>query len=164
KSGAGDGDTPRFEAPIEIADVKIRLQPFAADWDHDGHVDVIVSAASGEIVWIRNLGRSRFAPGVPLRVPAVPYSPFASVVDWNGDGDEDLLVGTAYGYTCWFERSFLEQGYSIARGRGSQPDRKAGGGDGHVGSAPNGSCGVHSELGRHRLRNGWDRRRDRCGP
>jgi hypothetical protein len=125
-AGTRDGDVSRFEAPFEIADVKIRLQPFAADWDRDGQFDVIASAASGEIVWIRNLGKSRFAPGVPLPVPAVPYGPFASVVDWNGDGDEDLLVGTAYGYTCWFERSFLEQGYAIARLCPGHPDHEAG--------------------------------------
>jgi hypothetical protein len=113
-AGAKDNHAPRFEAPIAIADVKIRLQPFAADWDHDGRIDVIASVASGAIVWIRNLGHGRFAPGVPLSVPAVPYSPLASVVDWNDDGDEDLVVGTAYGYTCWFERSFLERGYAVA--------------------------------------------------
>jgi hypothetical protein len=50
-----------------------------------------------------------------MKIPAVPYSPFISVIDWNQDGDQDLIVGTAYGYFCWFERSFLENKYAEAR-------------------------------------------------
>lgn len=105
---------PRFAAPAQIGDLKIRMVPYAADWDGDGRIDVIGSAASGEIVFYRNLGGNRFAAALPIRVPAVPYSPSVAVVDWNEDGDADLIVGTAYGYFCWFERSFLERGYARA--------------------------------------------------
>jgi hypothetical protein len=105
---------PRFAAPVELGDLKIRMVPCAADWDSDGRVDVVGSAASGKVVVFRNLGGNRFAPAEPLRVPPVPYSPSVTVVDWNNDGDADLIVGTAYGYFCWFERSFLERGYAKA--------------------------------------------------
>jgi hypothetical protein len=112
--GANASGVPRFAAGVELADLAIRCQPAVADWDRDGRPDVLASAASGRIVVARNLGHGTFARPEPVRVPEVPYGPFATVVDWNSDGDEDLLVGTAYGYTCWFECSFLDRGYAQA--------------------------------------------------
>lgn len=110
----GDRKSPDFAAPIELGDMKIRMIPYAADWDGDGKPDIIGSSADGKVWYWRNLGRGRFDKEKVIKMPEVCYSPFAAVVDWNGDGDLDLLVGTAYGYTCWFERSFLEHGYAIA--------------------------------------------------
>lgn len=108
----GTKKEPRFAEPVLLGDLKIRMVPFAADWDGDGKVDVIGSAANGEVVWWRNLGGNHFDKPAAINLPPVPYSPFVAVADWNGDGDPDLLVGTAYGYFCWFERSFLEHGYA----------------------------------------------------
>jgi hypothetical protein len=109
----GRKQEPRFAEPLLLGDMKIRMVPYAADWDSDGKTDVVGSAASGEILFWRNMGGGRCAKGVPIKMPAVPYGPFAAVADWNDDGDPDLIVGTAYGYFCWFERSFLEKGYAI---------------------------------------------------
>ncbi|MBM4068945.1 MAG: VCBS repeat-containing protein [Planctomycetes bacterium] len=110
----GSRKAPQFTLPREIGDMKIRMTPFAADWDGDGKPDVVGSSADGKVWWWRNLGRGRFDSDRPIKMPDVCYGPFAAVVDWNGDGDLDLLVGTAYGYSCWFERSFLEHGYAVA--------------------------------------------------
>jgi hypothetical protein len=111
---AGTKGEPRFAGPVLLGDLKIRMVPFAADWDGDGRPDVVGSAASGEVVWWRNLGGNRFDAQAVIKVPPVPYGPSVAVADWNGDGDPDLVVGTAYGYFCWFERSFLERGYAEA--------------------------------------------------
>jgi hypothetical protein len=117
----GTKQAPRFAAPVEIGDVRIRVVPYAADWDGDGRPDVVASAASGTVVWYRNLGGNRFAPSESVKMPAVPYGPCVAVTDWNGDGDADLVVGTAYGYFCWFERSFLQRGYARAERVAPQP-------------------------------------------
>ena len=106
---------PVFAAPVEIGDMKIRMVPYAADWDGDGRIDVIGSAANGTVMLFRNQGKGRFATGKPLNVPLVPYGGYVAVADWNQDGDADLLVGSSYGYFCWFERSFLERGYAKAK-------------------------------------------------
>jgi len=110
----GTRSAPRFDRPIDIGDMKIRMVPCAADWDHDGRLDIVGSAASGNVALFRNLGKNRFASGDPLAIPPTPYSPVVTVTDWNGDGDDDVIVGTSYGYFCWFERSFLDNGYSRA--------------------------------------------------
>jgi hypothetical protein len=112
---AGPRTSPRFAAPVLLGDMKIRMTPYAADWDGDGQLDVVGSAAGGDVVLWRNLGSGRFGAATPLKFPAVPYSPMVAAVDWNQDGDLDLVVGTAYGFFCWFERSFLEGGYAQAR-------------------------------------------------
>jgi VCBS repeat protein len=113
----GTRKRPLLGKEVVLGDLKIRMVPFAADWDGDGRMDVVASAASGTVVVYRNLG-GRFAPAAPVGMPAVPYGPMAAVADWNGDGDADLVVGTAYGYFCWFERSFLEHGYVRAERAG----------------------------------------------
>lgn len=106
--------TPRFAAPALVGDMKIRMVPYAADWDSDGQPDIIGGSADGKVWWWRNPGGGRFADHAPLQVPDVFYSPMAAAVDWNHDGSVGLFVSTAYGYTCWFARSFLDHGYAKA--------------------------------------------------
>jgi hypothetical protein len=110
----GPRESPRFAAAVLLGDLKIRMIPYAADWDGDGRLDVVGSAAGGAVVLWRNQGAGRFGEAEPLKFPPVPYSPMVAVVDWNQDGDQDLIVGTAYGFFCWFERSFLDRGYAQA--------------------------------------------------
>jgi FG-GAP-like repeat len=111
----GTKSAPRFAPPTLLGNLKIRMVPFATDWNRDGKTDIVGSAASGTVVLWRNLGENRFSAAEPIAVPELPYSPSVAIIDWNDDGDDDVIVGTSYGFFCWFERSFLEQGYAAAQ-------------------------------------------------
>lgn len=106
----GTKSEPLFAKAHDFESLGIRMVPFAVDWDRDGLVDVMGSAANGKVVVWKNLGKGNFAKREPLTFPPVPYGPTVSIADWNDDGDDDLIVGTAYGFFCWFERSFLVRG------------------------------------------------------
>jgi hypothetical protein len=83
--------------------------PFAADWDGDGKLDLLVGAGDGSVWLYRNLGKGKLpelAVGVQLVPPGktsygadVPKEPRRGTrakvcaADWNGDGKLDLLVG-----------------------------------------------------------------------
>jgi hypothetical protein len=109
---------PVFDPPAEMGRLPIRGVPYAADWDGDGHLDVVAgSDAEHVLVFINRAAGDKampFAPGVRIPLPQAPYGAGAPIVaaDYNGDGDTDLIVHTAYGYTCFYERSFIRSGYA----------------------------------------------------
>jgi hypothetical protein len=83
--------------------------PFAADWDGDGRLDLLVGAGDGSVWFYRNIGTTKvpeLAAGVQLVPPGeaafgpdAPRTPRRGIrakvcaVDWDGDGRLDLLVG-----------------------------------------------------------------------
>ncbi|MFO0927298.1 MAG: VCBS repeat-containing protein [Gemmataceae bacterium] len=83
--------------------------PFAADWDGDGKLDLLVGAGDGSVWFYRNVGTAtapKLAKGVQLVPPGenrygedAPKEPRRGTrakvcaVDLNGDGRFDLLVG-----------------------------------------------------------------------
>lgn len=83
--------------------------PFAADWDGDGKLDLLVGAGDGSVWFYRNVGTARapkLAAGVQLVSPGenrygedAPKEPRRGTrakicaIDYDGDGRLDLLVG-----------------------------------------------------------------------
>lgn len=102
-------DPLTFEEPAEVKNVRAESSaaPFAADWNGDGHFDLLLGDGEGRVILYENNGRQSFvrkgplqAGGRPLEV-AGPSAPFA--IDWDGDGVLDLLVGDGEGRVHLFK-------------------------------------------------------------
>jgi hypothetical protein len=87
----------------------ICTRPFAADWDGDGHLDLVVGNFPGTFYLFKGRGKGEFLPvpeqikagDQPLKSPGHHSDPF--VIDWDGDGDLDLLSGSSEGGVLWAE-------------------------------------------------------------
>lgn len=101
--------------------------PWVADWDLDGDLDILVNDIRGEVVWYQNIGsrtRPRLAPAEPIEVewPGKPPKPdwvwwepkgkqlitqwrtTPRVVDWDRDGLPDLVMLDYRGYLALYRR------------------------------------------------------------
>lgn len=101
------------EQPLQAGGKALKVEgdagPFTADWDGDGHLDLLVGAGDGSVSLFRNVGSNRQPElaNAEVLVPAgklaygtgIPKTPVRGIrakvcaTDWNGDGRLDLLVG-----------------------------------------------------------------------
>lgn len=144
----GGGPTPQWALPVRLtADGEIiRIQagpngsiqgpceakwgytvPTVADWDQDGHPDILINNIWGKVLWYRNVGekgKPRLEAARPVEVewngpapkPAwlwwtpqgkdlvTQWRTRPMVIDWSKDGLNDLVMLDQEGYLAFFQR------------------------------------------------------------
>ena len=98
---------------------------YAADWDNDQDLDLVVGNISGEVYYVRNDttgGEHAFAEperlsanGEQIRVPGGDAGPV--LADWDNDGLLDLVVGAGDGSVVFYRNSGSKDEPTIAEGQ-----------------------------------------------
>ncbi len=99
--------------------------PWVADWDLDGRLDILVNDIKGEIVWYRRAAHGELESARPVEVEWTGAAPKPDwvwwepkgkqlltqwrttprVVDWDRDGLPDLVMLNHQGYLSFFRRA-----------------------------------------------------------
>ncbi|WP_305785315.1 FG-GAP repeat domain-containing protein [Symbioplanes lichenis] len=86
-----------------------------ADWDRDGHQDIVARDGGGDL-WLYR-GQSKRRPSTAARVQignGWQGFTFAGIADWDRDGHQDIVARDGGG-DLWLYRGQSRRGYSTAR-------------------------------------------------
>jgi hypothetical protein len=93
----------------------------AADWDGDGHIDLVIGNIDGEVFLVRNEGGKKLSFAKPVKLSAggapikVAGDAGPCLVDWNGNGKLDLIVGSGSGEVVLFENIGTKEQPQLAK-------------------------------------------------
>lgn len=116
---AGTNQKPLFALPLKLGNLYERALPLVYDWDHDGILDILGVAWTGQMEWYRNRGRGanpQFAAGQNMNLPpTVPFAPHMVIGDWDEDGEDDFLIMAYNSWFCWLNGAYIKHGYAHGR-------------------------------------------------
>jgi hypothetical protein len=149
KFAAGETIKDRDGKPINVGRAST---VFAADWNGNGKLDLVVGTIEGNVFLIPNEGtakkcafgkpRKLEADGKPIQVPHGDAHPV--VADWDRDGKLDLIVGTGAGSVLWYRNVGTNKQPKLAAARtlvAESPMSKG------LGAAPKeGQCGMRAKI------------------
>jgi hypothetical protein len=92
--------TPLAAAGLDAAKLGKAGPCLVADFDGDGHADVLALRESGS-AWFRGAGGGRFGPGAACAVSLGPGLTGACLGDFDGDGRLDVLTFNSQDWSLW---------------------------------------------------------------
>ena len=118
---AGEKINDRNGKPIKVG---YAAHVYAADWDNDQDLDLVVGNISGEVYFVRNEGKpgqNAFGAAQPLsagkeRIGVGQGDAGPILVDWDNDGLLDLLVGAGDGSVTFYRNEGAKAEPKLATG------------------------------------------------
>jgi hypothetical protein len=122
-----DGSFALGEKLEDCEGVPILVSPssaaFAADWDTDGHLDLLVGTGDGKVHVVPNQSESQtlmFGSPIALELEDdrdALSCPAPVVADWDGDARHDLVLGAGDGSVYWYRNVGTSKEPKLAAGK-----------------------------------------------
>jgi hypothetical protein len=103
--------------------VSSRSAAHAADWNSDGHMDLLVGTGDGKVYFVpRESGAKTLTFRAPIALELQHdrekmSSAAPGVADWDGDGRNDLVLGAGDGSVYWYRNVGTAEDPKLAAGQ-----------------------------------------------